>query len=76
MPRFEPQAVRKREGEERGVECRAALDLLDRMLQPDPENRINIAGILSHEWFGRSLHSVALNVNKGLLEMPDAMLTG
>lgn len=46
------------------------------MLQPDPGSRIDIAGILSHEWFGRSLQSVALSVNKGLLEMPDSMLTG
>lgn len=56
--------------------CRSALDLMDRMLQPNPEGRIDIAGILSHEWFGRSLQSVALSVNKGLLEMPDSMLTG
>lgn len=50
-------------------------DLLHRMLQVDPEERIDIAGILDHPWF-ESLQSVALNVNKGLLEMPDSMLTG
>ena len=46
------------------------------MLRPEPDDRITIAGILSHPWFGTSLESVALNVNKGLLEMPDNMLTG
>ena len=56
--------------------CRAAQDLLAHMLRPEPDDRITIAGILSHSWFGTSLENVALNVNKGLLEMPDNMLTG
>ena len=46
------------------------------MLQVDPKDRIDIAGILSHPWFGSSMKNVAISVNQGLLEMPDSMLTG
>lgn len=56
--------------------CRAGLSLLDKMLQVDPKERIDIAGILGHPWFGTSMKDEALSVNQGLLEMPDSMLTG
>lgn len=56
--------------------CRHALDLLGRMLQRQPADRITIDEILCHPWFGKALQSVAQSVNKGLLEMPDSMLVG
>ena len=55
---------------------RSALNLLDKMLQVEPKQRIDIAGLLKHPWFGPSLVNAALSVNSELLEMPDALLTG
>ena len=46
------------------------------MLQVNNMERINIAGILNHPWFGTSMKEQALSINQGLLDMPDSMLTG
>lgn len=54
--------------------CRSGQNLLSKMLEVDSKARINIAGILSHPWFGGS--DIASSINQGLLDMPDSMLTG
>lgn len=46
------------------------------MLQVDPEQRIKIAEMLTHPWFGASFRDMACSINDELLEMPDALLTG
>lgn len=46
------------------------------MLKVESKDRIDIAGILSHPWFGSSVQDVAQSVNQGLLDMPESMITG
>jgi serine/threonine-protein kinase SRK2 len=44
--------------------------LLRAMLQPDPEQRVKMAGIMSDSWFLTHLPPNAINMNDGYLAKP------
>ncbi len=46
------------------------LDILNRMLTPDPAKRIKLESIMTHVWFTTSLPAQAANMNANYLKAP------
>jgi serine/threonine protein kinase len=50
----------------KGAATIEAKDLLNRMMQPDPFNRITIAEIKAHPWFNQNICKYLLSPNLGM----------